>query len=60
MSRSLTDVAGAPADVTTIGAAAATVLARAVLAAVHKATSLACVTAVRDMAPDDPARQAAT
>jgi L-aminopeptidase/D-esterase-like protein len=37
------------ADVSSVGAAAATALARAVLAAVREATSLAGVPAVRDL-----------
>ena len=45
-----TGAAGAPADVTALGAAAATVLARAVLAAVRAATSLAGMPATRDLA----------
>ena len=46
-----TGASGVAADVTAVGAAAATVLARAVLAAVREATSLAGVPAVRDLPP---------
>ncbi len=45
-----TGAAGSRADVSTVGAAAATALAEAVLAAVREATSLAGVPAVRDLA----------
>jgi L-aminopeptidase/D-esterase-like protein len=44
-----TGAAGKAADVTAVGAAAATVLAQAVLAAVREATSLAGVPAIRDL-----------
>jgi L-aminopeptidase/D-esterase-like protein len=46
-----TGAAGVRADVTAVGAAAATALAQAVLAAVRGATSLVGVPAVRDLAP---------
>ena len=45
-----TGAAGAPADVTTIGAAAATALAQAVLAAVRTATGLAGLPSASDLA----------
>jgi L-aminopeptidase/D-esterase-like protein len=48
-----TCAAGARADVSTVGAAAATALAAAVLAAVRAATSLAGVPAVRDLPPGE-------
>jgi len=44
-----TGASGVRADVSTVGAAAATALAQAVLAAVREATSLAGVPAVRDL-----------
>ena len=44
-----TGASGMPADVSTVGAAAATALAQAVLVAVFEATSLAGVPAVRDL-----------
>ena len=50
-----TGAAGVRADVTAVGAAAATVLASAVLAAVREATSLAGVPAIRDLPPAGPA-----
>jgi L-aminopeptidase/D-esterase-like protein len=49
-----TGAAGVRADVTVVGAAAATALAEAVLAAVREATSLAGVPAVRDLPPAGP------
>jgi L-aminopeptidase/D-esterase-like protein len=55
-----TGAAGVPADVTTVGAAGATALARAVLAAVREATSLAGVPAVRVLDSRGPAGEAAT
>jgi L-aminopeptidase/D-esterase-like protein len=45
-----TAVAGVPADVTAVGAAAATVLAQAVLAAVRTATGLAGVPSISELA----------
>jgi len=45
-----TGAAGVPADVTAVGAAAATALAEAVLAAVRTATGLAGVPAVSELA----------
>jgi L-aminopeptidase/D-esterase-like protein len=45
-----TGVAGVPADVTAVGAAAATVLAQAVLAAVRTATGLAGVPSISELA----------
>ncbi len=47
-----TGAAGVPADVTTIGAAAATALAQAVLAAVRTATGLVGVPSASDLAAD--------
>ena len=52
-----TGAAGKPADVTTVGAAAAAVLAQAVLAAVRAATSLVGVPAACDVAPAAPAAE---
>ena len=49
-----TGVAGMPADVTTVGSAAATVLAQAVLAAVRAATGLAGVPAAGELAAGWP------
>jgi L-aminopeptidase/D-esterase-like protein len=46
-----TGAAGRTADVTTVGATAATVLVLAVLAAVHEATTLLGVPAIRDLPP---------
>jgi L-aminopeptidase/D-esterase-like protein len=54
-----TGLAGSRADVTTIGAAAATALAQAVLAAVRAATGLAGLPAAADVPPGPPAGSAA-